>query len=262
MPTRPRHNPRRVPCTWCNAPLAGPCVGPNGRELTWYHEPRTIAAAELPDADQLPDPDRAPLPTPETTPRIHTPRTDTRRPTHPLDTGEVDDGPADADLRHEPRRAHAALPERPHRPDRLVPASPGDRSGPASNGHTPVPPPVMRGGRAPLVPPPRLSEPRSRHKAARDWLAYQLQSLGGHAPAQDLIRAAQAAGYSRTTLHRARQQLHITTTKPTYTSGWHWNLPAAELEPSIPETAMTSLTHAGQLALSINERARHAHRQP
>ncbi len=230
MPTRPRHNPRRVPCTWCQAGIANPCIGPNSRELTWYHEPRTRDASQLPDVHDDPPPldhPRPGLPAPVAT-------RPTRDTTHP---SEVDDGPADADLRHEPRRAHTGL----HPPE----------------------PPRPRDGHARRDTPSRPSEPRSRHKAAREWLRYQLATLGGTAPARDLVRAAAAAGYSRTTLHRARQQLHITTTKPTYNGGWHWNLPPQQLEPSIPETAMTSLTHAGQLALTINTRARrNGHAQP
>lgn len=104
-----------------------------------------------------------------------------------------------------------------------------------------------------------LGHARTLHTSCATWLTHQLTTHGGTLPAHDLINAAHTAGYSRTTLHRTRTRLGITTTKPSYHNGWYWNLPTPTLEPSIPETAMTSLTQAGQLALSINTRARARH---
>jgi hypothetical protein len=108
-----------------------------------------------------------------------------------------------------------------------------------------------------LDPPGRLPHPPTRtlHTSCAQWLTHQLTQHGGTLPAHDLINAAHTAGYSRTTLHRTRTRLGILTTKPAYTTGWYWNLPTPTLEPSIPETAMTSLTQAGQLALTINTKA-------
>lgn len=210
MPTRPRTNPRRHPCTWCNAPTTSPCVGPAGRELTWYHAPRAEAAERDPDPDQHP-PGRQPL-----------------RP-DPRDLRDHEAHRGREPLQGLPDRATTAAPRRNHLRQRPHPTEP----------------------LAPLGGP-------TRHQRAADWLHHQLTTLGGTAPAADLIQAAHAAGYSRTTLHRARQRLHIQTEKTSYLNGWTWNLPTQPLEPSIPHSAMTSLTEAAQLALSINTRAKRA----
>jgi hypothetical protein len=43
----------------------------------------------------------------------------------------------------------------------------------------------------------------------KGWLKRHLESAGGYAPADDVLTAAAAQGYSRSTVHRARQQLGL-----------------------------------------------------
>ena len=55
---------------------------------------------------------------------------------------------------------------------------------------------------------------RSRAKpkvtdTVKGWLNGHLESAGGYAPADDVLTAATAQGYSRSTVHRARQQLGL-----------------------------------------------------
>lgn len=134
---------------------------------------------------------------------------------------------------------------------------------PDTDSHThppqlPTPPPP------PQPPTPRQPLAQTRHQRAATWLHHQLTQLGGTAPAQDIVKAAHAAGYSRTTLHRARTRLGITTHQVTGQphGGWHWNLTTPQLEPDLPPLAKASLTEAGQLTLTINNRARDRRAHP
>lgn len=142
-----------------------------------------------------------------------------------------------------------ARPDRPDPPPLPAPVAPPRRT------------PTRQGQQASQPPRPRTE--RTRHQSCADWLTHQLATHGGTLPAHDLIHAAHTAGYSRTTLHRARTRLGITTHQQPGQphAGWHWNLTPPPLEPDLPQRAKDALTQAGQMTLAINTRAR-AHRAP
>lgn len=76
------------------------------------------------------------------------------------------------------------------------------------------------------------------------WLRTYLTDQGGTAPANDIIRQGRALGFSRDQLKRAKQRLHITSTK---TTGWAWQLP--DTHPSTtPDAGTERDTNPGDLA--------------
>jgi hypothetical protein len=67
-------------------------------------------------------------------------------------------------------------------------------------------------------------EDRTDRDAAVEWLIEYLTDKGGAAPAIDAVRAARSAGYSKTTLHRARKKAHVDTSKDGMDGGWIWTI--------------------------------------
>jgi hypothetical protein len=65
----------------------------------------------------------------------------------------------------------------------------------------------------------RGGDDRSERDEAADWLTRYLIDRGGEAIASDAIKAARD-GFAKTTLTRARQQAHVTSSKGAFNGPW------------------------------------------
>jgi hypothetical protein len=72
-------------------------------------------------------------------------------------------------------------------------------------------------------PPEILTHTQSKINAAADFLLQYLRQ--GPQPAAQILEDGQSAGHTRSTLHRAKNQLQITTHRPANQTQWLWSLP-------------------------------------
>lgn len=79
-----------------------------------------------------------------------------------------------------------------------------------------------------LLAAPLADEERTELGAAAEWLVGYLTERGSTAPAVEAVRAARGAGYSKTTLHRARRKVGAQSHKDGLAGGWVWSLPRPE----------------------------------
>jgi putative DNA primase/helicase len=73
---------------------------------------------------------------------------------------------------------------------------------------------------------PEPAEQRSEHLEAMEWLRGRLSK--GSVPSTQVRTEANAAGFSWSTVRRAKETLGIKPTKDGFQAGWSWILPAAE----------------------------------
>jgi hypothetical protein len=72
-----------------------------------------------------------------------------------------------------------------------------------------------------------------QRREAQAWLAEALSD--GPAPSDELLKAAEKAGFSRRTLFRAKDALGVVVAKGSFKGGWAWRLPNEEWAVSNPK---------------------------
>jgi hypothetical protein len=83
---------------------------------------------------------------------------------------------------------------------------------------------------ASLLAEPADPDERTERDEAAEWLRAYLADEGGEAKAGEVIKAAFANGFSKTTLHNARKKARITTGKAGFGGGWVWRLQSAKVQ--------------------------------
>jgi putative DNA primase/helicase len=107
----------------------------------------------------------------------------------------------------------------------------------------------LKGDARELLAEPEMTGERSTLNDACDFLAERLAL--GTCPAKVLLEEAAAAGFSRTTLHRASEKLRVRKRKGGLNGGWYWSLRTTESpEDSEETTEETQLVNVGNMKSS------------
>lgn len=68
--------------------------------------------------------------------------------------------------------------------------------------------------------------------SAADWLTAHLERCQGRSKATHVLQAAEAAGYTRDQIKRAKAKAGVVSKHPSMNGPWFWELPATERAPT------------------------------